>query len=223
MPTSGDLRNRHFGDSGTALSEVGETALLEALIKAAQRTLHKDGSGTGVVLGSGDDAAVLQPPVNALTVVTQDAVVEGIDYKPHWALPYQVGRRSLTLSLSDIASMGARPAWCVVTYCADRSVCYEDLLAVQQGLCDIALANGCAVIGGDVSRIDGPLVVDVVAGGSVRSGGILRRDAGRVDDLLMVTGTVGRAAAGLRLLTGGRGSELGGDSDRWVASHEVLW
>jgi thiamine-monophosphate kinase len=210
------LRSRRFGDPGTAVSQVSETALLHGLIDEAQRTLA--GAGHAVVVGSGDDAAVWRPDPAALLVVTQDAVVEGVDYVPGWTRPYLVGKRSLTISLSDIAAMGAEPGWCVVTYCASPEVRHEDLLAMQQGLCDVAAADGCAVIGGDVSRIDGPLVVDVAAGGSVRPGAILRRDAGRPGDLLLVTGTLGRAAAGLRLLADGDVTAPAGDRDRWVAA-----
>jgi thiamine-monophosphate kinase len=152
-PAGGDFRHRRFGDKGTAISEIGETALLEGLIEEAQRTVQ--GGGNSVVVSSGDDAAVWRPSLGALLVVTQDAIVENIDYRPDWTLPHLVGRRSLTISLSDIASMGAEPAWCVATYCARPNVCYEDLLGIQQGLCDVAAATGCAVIGGDVSRIDG--------------------------------------------------------------------
>jgi thiamine-monophosphate kinase len=218
------LRTRRFGDQGTAVSQVSETALLHALIDEAQRTLAS--ASHAVVVGSGDDAAVWRPDPAALLVVTQDAVVEGVDYVPGWTRPYLVGKRSLTISLSDIAAMGAEPRWCVVTYCGRPDVRYEDLLAVQQGLCDVAAAAGCAVIGGDVSRIDGPLVVDVAAGGSVRPGRILRRDAGRAGDVLLVTGTLGRAAAGLRLLAGGHVTApasghvtaAASDSARWVAA-----
>jgi thiamine-monophosphate kinase len=171
-----------------------------------------------VVAGGGDDAAVWRQDPAALLVVTQDAVVEGVDYVPAWTRPYLVGKRSLTISLSDIAAMGAEPGWCVVTYCASPDVRYEDLLAMQRGLCDVAAAAGCAVIGGDVSRIDGPLVVDVVAGGSAWPGRVLRRDAGRAGDALLVTGTLGRAAAGLRLLADGPVAAPAGDGDRWVAA-----
>jgi len=216
QPRRDRLRTRRFGDQGTPLSQVSETTLLHALIDEAQRTLA--GGGRAVVVGSGDDAAVWRPGPAALLVVTQDAVVEGVDYVPGWTRPYLVGKRSLTISLSDIAAMGAEPGWCVVTYCASPDVRYEDLLAMQQGLCDAAAAACCAVIGGDVSRIDGSLVVDVAAGGSARAGRILRRDAGRAGDLLLVTGTLGRAAAGLRLLAGGPAAGPGGDRDRWIAA-----
>jgi thiamine-monophosphate kinase len=170
------------------------------------------------VVPGGDDAAVWQPEPGRQLAVTQDAVVEGVDYLPEWTLPYLVGRRSLSISLSDLAAMGAEPRWCVATCCAGPGVVCEDLLAIQQGICDVAAAAGCAVIGGDVSRTTGPLMVDVVAAGSVTPGAALRRDTGKPGDLLVVTGTLGRAAAGLRLLMAGRGDGGQEAHQRWLSA-----
>jgi thiamine-monophosphate kinase len=106
------------------------------------------------------------------------------------------------VSLSDLAAMGSTPAFCLSTICARPSVPALDVLALEAGLGDAAAEAGCAVVGGDVSAIDGPLVLDVVAGGYVDRDRILRRDAGRRGDLLVVTGSLGRAAAGLAVLRG---------------------
>ena len=212
-----DLRTRRFNDAGRPLSQIGETSLLEALIGEAQRIDFKP--DRRIVIASGDDAAVIQPDPRELIVVTQDAVVEDVDYVRTWTRPYLVGRRSLTLSLSDIASMGAKAAWCVVTYCANSNVYFEDLLAIQRGLCDLALESDCHVIGGDVSRINGPTVVDVVVFGTVPPGGLLRRDVGRIGDMLVVTGTLGRAAAGLRLLMAREDIQADNEAfERWISS-----
>lgn len=216
-PELRNLHARNFGDEGHTLSQVGETSLLQALIDEAQQPgAWPDGR---IVIASGDDAAVIQPDPGELLVITQDALVEDVDYVRRWTRPYLVGRRSLTLSLSDIASMGARAAWCVVTYCADPSFYFEDLLAIQKGLSDLAAESGCRIVGGDVSRIDGPTVIDVVVFGTVPRAGLLRRDAGRVGDTLVVTGTLGRAAAGLRLLMSGEGPQSHDETTiRWISS-----
>ena len=132
--------------------------------------------------------------------MTQDALVEGIDFLKRWITPYQLGRRALAVSLSDLAAMGSTPAFCLVTICARPSGPALDVLALEAGLGDAAAEAGCTVAGGDVSAIDGPLVLDVVAGGYVERDRILRRDAGRPGDLLVVTGSLGRAAAGLAVL-----------------------
>jgi len=156
-----------------------------------------------VLVGPGDDAAVWQPPDGRALVLTQDALVEGVDFHRGWTTPFLLGRRCLAVSLSDLAAMGAAPAWCMVTLCAPGDTAVGDVEELHAGLLAMAAESACPVVGGDVSAIDGPLVLDVVAGGSVDPARVLRRDAGRVGDLLVVTGVLGRAAAGLRLLRAG--------------------
>ncbi len=98
--------------------------------------------------------------------------------------------------------MGAAPRHCLVTLCAAGDTEVEDLLAVQRGICAVALATGCRVAGGDVSAIAGPLVIDISVIGAVAPGRALRRDGGRPGDSLLVTGRLGGAAAGLGILMG---------------------
>lgn len=188
--------HRGFGAGGPRLSDVGESGLLAGLLGARR------GEGAGVLLGPGDDAAMWQPPPGVALVLTQDALVEEVDFRRDWIPPFLLGRRALALSLSDLAAMGAQPAWCLVTLCAPGDTFLADVEALHDGLQDMAVASGCPVVGGDVSAIAGPLVLDVVAGGTVRPDRALRRDAGRPGDALVVSGVVGRAAAGLRLLRG---------------------
>lgn len=121
----------------------------------------------------------------------------------------------MAVALSDLAGMGARPAWCAATLCAPSSTCAEDVLEIQRGLCAAASAAGSVVAGGDVSAIDGPLVIDVSVGGTLAPGHALRRDAGAPGDLILVTGMLGRASAGLRLLLDG-GDDLSSQERAWV-------
>src|ERR1019366_1457534 len=171
-----------FDAGGPTLQEIGEAELLRRLTAVARR--HGDDRRLGVA--SGDDAAVWRPPGGAGIVLSQDAIVEGEDFLRSWIDPEAVGRRALAVALSDLAAMGARPALCLVTLCAPAS------------------EAGGRVAGGDVSAIAGPLVIDVVVVGTVDPGRALRRDRGRAGDLLVVTGCLGGAAAGLRLLLDGR-------------------
>ena len=191
------LDARAFDAGGPTLRAVGERALLDALVRQTRRS-----DGPEMIVASGDDAAVLATPAGEALVMTQDALVEGVDFLKRWITPYRLGQRALAVSLSDLAAMGATPAFCLLTICARPSVAALDVLAVAAGLGDAAATFGCTVAGGDVSGIDGPLVLDVVAGGFVARDRILRRDAGRPDDLLLVTGMLGRAAAGLAVLQG---------------------
>ena len=210
-----DLKARHFGGTGGSLADVGESKLVDALVKEARRS--RDGHQLGVFLvDAGDDAAVWQPPPGRAVVLTQDALVEGIDYLPSWLTPYQLGRRAVTVSLSDIAGMAGTPIWCTITFCASPTTLFDDLLAIQHGACEIAREVGCAVVGGDISQIDGPLVVDVSAGGIVDANRMLRRNTGRIGDVLIVTGKLGRAAAGLRILSGHTAAPLAADVGIWI-------
>jgi thiamine-monophosphate kinase len=165
-----------------------------------------DGDGHVVLVGPGDDAAVWRPPASTAVVVTQDVLVEDVDFLRSWTTPYLLGRRAATISLSDLAAMGARPALCTASLCLPARTCVDDVAALHLGLVEAASASGCRLVGGDVSATAGPLVVDTVAIGTVEEGLILRRDAGRAGDVLAVTGTLGRAAAGLRLLRDGDGA-----------------
>jgi thiamine-monophosphate kinase len=191
-----------FGAAGPTLADVGESGLLDRIVAGSRS------GAPGLLLGPGDDAAVWQPPAGMALVLTQDALVEGVDFHRSWTTPHLLGRRVLAVSLSDIAAMGARPAFCLVTLCAPGDTPLADVEALHAGLQEIAVEYGCPVVGGDVSAIAGPIVLDVVAGGVVDPERTLRRDAGRAGDALVVTGVLGRAAAGLHLLRGAAGGEV---------------
>jgi thiamine-monophosphate kinase len=205
------MPERDFDMGGPTLVDIGEAALLRALAEIA-----RSGSA-GLALGSGDDAAVWAAEPGREVAISQDALVEGVDFRRSWITPRQLGARALSVALSDLAGMGARPAWCAATLCAPGSTVAEDVLEIQRGLCAAAAAVGCAVAGGDISAIDGPLVIDVSVGGTLLPGQALRRDHGAPGDLVLVTGTLGRAAAGLRLLLDG-GGDLSSQERAWVAA-----
>ncbi len=190
---------RHFGDGGPTLADVGESALLDQLIAISAALAP----GRLAPTSSGDDAAVWTPPTGLDLAVSIDAVVEDVDFRRGWITPRRLGRRAFAVAVSDLAGTGADALHCVATLCARPGENYEDVLDIQRGLCEAAAASGCAVIGGDVSATDGPLVIDVCVTGSLPRGRALRRSAGRPGDAVITTGVLGRAAAGLRLLLEG--------------------
>lgn len=199
---------RCFGAGGPTLGDVGEAALLVELV-AISATI-------GVAQGhDADDAAVWTPPPGRDLAVSVDVLVEGVDFRRSWTTPRRLGRRAFTVAVSDLAGTGARPVHCVATLCTRPSEQLEDVLEVQRGLCEAAWSVGCAVVGGDVSAIDGPMVIDVCVTGSLPAGEALRRAAGAPGDLLIVSGVLGRAAAGLRLLLDDS-TPASGAEETWV-------
>lgn len=198
-----------FGAGRLTLADAGEDEVLRRLRAVAASA----GAPAGLVLGPGDDAAVWAPPPGLEVALTQDALVEDRDFRRAWITPRGLGRRAATVAISDLAAMGASPAWCMATLCAPGGTSLEDVLEIQRGLVTTARAAGCAVAGGDLSDIPGPLVIDVAAAGTAPPGRWLRRDAGRPGDMLLLTGSLGGAAAGLRALMGDAAGAAAGVSD----------
>ena len=149
----------------------------------------------GVLLGIGDDAALLKVPAGHELVVTADTLNAGVHF-PADAPPADIGWKALAVNLSDLASMGARPAWCTLSL----SLPGDDtawLDAFLDGFLGLADTHAVALVGGDTTR--GPLSIAVTAMGWVEAGAALRRDGARPGDDVWVTGTLGDAAAALVL------------------------
>lgn len=146
-----------------------------------------------VVLGIGDDAALLQPPTGMQLVVAMDTLNAGIHF-PHDTAPADIGWKALAVNLSDLAAMGATPAWCTLSLSLpEPDAAWVD--AFLDGFDALARQLAVALVGGDTTR--GPLSVCVTVFGFVSPGRALRRDAARVGDDIWVSGTPGDAAAAL--------------------------
>lgn len=179
------------------VSELGERALL-ARIRAR---LPKPPAT--VVVGVGDDAAVVSGPRNARTVLTTDALIEGVHFDRAFSAPADIGYKALAVNLSDLAAMGASPAWALLSLALPGGTAVEDVETLVDGLVGLALSQSVALVGGNLTSSPGPLVVDVTAVGTVHPRRVLLRDGGRPGDELYVSGTIGAAAAGLEVLKAG--------------------
>ena len=155
-----------------------------------------------VVLGIGDDAALLQVPPGQQLVVTADTLNAGVHF-PNTTAPADIGWKSLAVNLSDLAAMGARPAWCTLSLSLpDADDAWID--GFLDGFMALADRHGIALVGGDTTR--GPLSISVAAMGLVEAGCALRRDMAQVGDDVWVTGTLGDAAMALEAVLPGIGA-----------------
>lgn len=153
--------------------------------------------GAGVVLGIGDDAAVLQPIPGMQLVAATDNLVAGRHFLEHGdqrASPGEIGHLALAVNLSDLAAMGATPRWCLLTLTlpeADEQWLGDFL----DGFLALAAEHECALVGGNVAR--GPLDIAVTALGEVAADCFATRRGARPGDRIVVTGTPGDAAGAL--------------------------
>lgn len=148
-----------------------------------------------VVLGIGDDCALLQPAAGEELAVTTDTLVAGRHFDLQ-ARPEDIGWKSLAVSLSDLAAMGARPRWFLLALTLEQAD-EAWLAAFAQGLKALAGSSGVALVGGDTTR--GPLSVTITAIGGVPAGKAMRRSCAKPGDAVCVTGTLGDAALALEL------------------------
>jgi thiamine-monophosphate kinase len=191
-----DLIDRYFG-AGSAAAAAAAAA--------------------GVVLGIGDDAALLQVPEGHDLVAAVDTIVSGRHF-PEGTDARAIGHRALAVNLSDLAAMGATPAWATLalTMPTAGAAWLEGFAA---GLLALAARHGVALVGGDTTC--GPLTVSIQLLGFAPHGTALRRAGASPGDLLVVTGSLGDAGAGLRLAQGAPATALSGGA-RGAVDEPVL-
>jgi thiamine-monophosphate kinase len=156
------------------------------------------GSGAGLLLGSGDDAAITAPSGAAATSV--DAFVEGVHFRRETSGLASVGRKALAASLSDLAAMGAEPGEAYIALGVPEDLDEAGCIEIVDGLVDGAAEWGTALAGGDVSRSAALFIVVTVVGHATAPESLVRRRGAGAGDVVAVTGELGGAAAGLLML-----------------------
>lgn len=167
---------------------MGEFSLIEVIRQHCPLTRND------VRLGIGDDAAVLAVPAGMELVVCTDTLVSGVHF-PESTSAFDIGWKALAVNLSDLAAMGATPAWATLALTLP-SADADFVAGFADGFAALASEHDVALVGGDTTR--GPLTISVTAHGFVPTGQGLRRSGARVGDLVFASGTLGDAAAGLQ-------------------------
>lgn len=176
-------------------------------LKKLRERVRAGDSTAGLVCGIGDDAAVFNSPPARNVVITADLLIEGVDFRMETTRPDLLGHKALAVSLSDIAAMGARPRWALLSIAVTDAVWQSEFLdQFYEGFLQLAERLGVKLIGGDLSKTYAKITLDSVVLGECRTGQEIFRSGARPGDQIYVTGNLGDASAGLRLLE--RGAHL---------------
>ncbi len=163
-------------------------------------SLQQKNYQVSLIKGIGDDAAVYRGSAEMNEVVCIDTMVEGVHFRQDTLSPFQIGKKALAINMSDLAAMGAIPRSYLVSIAVSPEWSEEKLTEIYRGMSALAKRYGMDLIGGDTVSARAGLTLTVTAIGQVEHGRMLLREYARPGDVVFVTGTVGRSAAGLNLL-----------------------
>jgi thiamine-monophosphate kinase len=179
------------------VSDIGEFGLIDRIHKL----IHKEGIKTpGVTLGIGDDTAAIKSREGYEVLVTCDCLVEGRHYLSGLIDPQALGRRAMTVNISDIGAMGGLPLYALVSLGLKAETRVADVESLYRGFLQELNPLEASIIGGNITKTERINFIDITLVGEVEQGKLMLRSSAEVGDAILVTGYPGQAVAGLHLL-----------------------
>lgn len=157
---------------------------------------------SSIILGIGDDAAVIKPTRGKYLLFSTDTLREDIHFRKDYSSFYDIGWKSVAVSISDIAAMGGTPRYLLLSLAIPAKTSVKDLDNLLKGIADVTERYDVSLIGGNVSGAKGGITVDTTVIGEVPKTGGVTRSGASAGDLIYVTGRVGGSAIGMELLKG---------------------
>lgn len=195
------------------VGSIGEFALIDRI------RAQVPNKGNSILVGIGDDSAVVRPMAGHMTVAATDMLVEGVHFDLSWHDATSLGRKSLNVNISDILVMGGVPRHALLSLAIPPEFSVESLDALIAGFREVCIEHGISLIGGDTSASPHDLLISVTVLGEVLESMVVRRSGASPGDTVFVTGTLGNSAAGLRLLRSKRWSADNSDHLYLAARH----
>ena len=183
------------------VSELGEFGLIDLVAKRVASSRGNQAPWQNLIIGIGDDAAAWQGD-GTVQLATTDSLVQDVHFSLLTASWYELGWKALAASLSDIAAMGGVPQYALITLALPADSEVDDAMALLQGMVALTEPYGVAIVGGDIVRASLIVITTAVTGSAPDREHILTRSTAKPGDKIAVTGYLGTAAAGLKMLTG---------------------
>jgi len=176
------------------LSDIGEFGLIRRI--AGLLPASRD----DVVVGIGDDVAVLRTSASEYLLATCDIQIENVHFFRDNITPYQLGKKVVAINVSDIAAMGGAPAWALASLALPRDIEVTFVDELYRGMREQMAEAGASIVGGNLSKIREEILIDFFLLGKVVPDQMTLRSGARRGDLIFVTGTLGDSRAGLELI-----------------------
>ncbi len=184
------------------------------------RIRRQSASGSGELLvGIGDDCAVIDRGNGLAELITTDTLIEGIHFDPAWHNPELLGRKAAAVNLSDVAAMGGRPRYALLSLALPGDFTESWFASFMSGFQAMLADYDTLLIGGDTVKSAGAIAISVTILGEAAAGHLLLRSTARPGDLVMVSGSLGEAAAGLEFCRRGQAGEGNGARQQLIAAH----